>query len=150
MSLSLEVNSVAYLWLAVSHESNVEEEVVDARLAPDPVGSVARSSPGIVSVTAPVVADATWCHELAGPDGQASTIGHYEHAVHDSWSAKDADSFGYSAGSIARPSTVASSTGQYELSERVIASTDFLPASVQMPVIATPSGIPARRPDKPS
>jgi len=60
-------------------------------------------------------------------------------------SAKVAKSFRFPAGSISRSSTVASTTEHYELSECVITSTDFLPASVKMPVTVTPSWIPALR-----
>ena len=40
---------------------------------------------------------------------------------------------------------LASTTGRYELSERAVASADFLPASTQVSVSDTPSRMPDRQ-----
>jgi len=62
----LRVNSTADLRVSVSDE----EGIVGARVATGSiVGSMARSVPRIVTARAPVVADASWHHELAGRGG---------------------------------------------------------------------------------
>ena len=72
------------LWVAVSDESNIENKVVDARLAAGSVvRSITRSALGIVAARAPAIADAIWHYELAGRNSQDGTIGHYEHAIRD-------------------------------------------------------------------
>jgi len=98
------------------------------------VGSAAGSVSGIVTARAPVVANTAWCHELAGQGGRAGTGGHCEHAVREGWSAKGAESFGFPPGSFTWSSTVASATRRYEIYECVVASADFLPASIQVRV----------------
>jgi len=111
---SLEVDSVADLWVTVLDESNVEDEVVAARIAAGSVvGSVAGSAPGIVAARATAVADVLWHHELASWDSQAGAIERYEIAVRDSQSAGVAESIGFPVGSVARPSAVASATSRY-------------------------------------
>jgi len=107
---SLEVDSVADLWVTVLDESNVEDEVVAARIA---AGSVAGSAPGIVAARATAVADVLWHHELASWDSQAGAIERYEIAVRDSQSAGVAESIGFPVGSVAGPSAVASATSRY-------------------------------------
>jgi len=47
----------------------------------------------------------------------------------------------FPAGFVAGPLTVVSASGHYELTEHVVTSSDFTPAGIQMPVIATPSGM---------
>ena len=80
-----------------------------------------------------------WRRELSSQSGRAGAGGHCEHAVRDGWSAKIHESFGFLPRAVAGSSVVASAMGCYELSECVVASTDFLPAS------DTPPGMLARQ-----
>jgi len=61
-----------------------------------------------------------------------------------------AESFRFPARSVARPSTVASIAGHYELSEHVDASAHLLPASIQVPVSPHLGCYMAGRLDRPS
>jgi len=71
---------------------------------------------------------------VAGQGGRAGASERCKHAIRDGWSTEVAESFGFPPRSIAGSSVVTSDTGHYELSEHVVASTDFLPASIQEPV----------------
>ena len=143
--LDLEVDSVVDLRVPVLDESDIEEGVVDAILAAgSAVGSIAGSVPGIITASAPAMANA-WRRELSGQGGRAGTGRHCEHAIRDGWSTEVAESLGFLPGSIAISSAVPSATWCYEHSERVVAYTDFLPASLHVPVPDTPSGTKGHR-----